>query len=476
LGLVTAAALAAAFAAVAAGAPTGVTATPVARIRFPDRGFLISLPSTRLLSAGDISVHENGQLVTGLSVTPVSSAKESLGTVVVLDTSNSMHGRPLADALAAISRFAAQFSSGQEKIGLLTFNSKWRLVQPPSASADLTAALGQVSGTREGTHIYDALGAALDVVQKTKLAATSILLLSDGADTGSSLTSTALITRARRMQVRIFTVGLHSAAFDPVPLRRLANETGGTFGEATSSAALSPIFASLGHRLASEYLLRYRSQANPGAAVVVTLQIRGLGLSTLTYTSPKAGAVSPFHRSIMQRFWASIGSLVLVSLLVAALAGFVVAAALGRRPSNIGKRIAEFATLVSKKSKVEEKQLLSSRLLGGTERSLAQTQWWARFREELEIANIKLSAEQVLGLAVVGTLLVGLVLYSIAPVFSIFGLLVPMVVLGYCRRGLRKIRWAFESQLPDNLQVLASALRAGHSFVGALSVVSADAL
>src|SRR5207247_2204895 len=30
-------------------------------------------------------------------------------------------------------------------------------------------------------------------------------------------------------------------------------------------------------------------------------------------------------------------------------------------------------------------------------------------------------------------------------------------------------------QLPDNLQVLASALRAGHSFVGALSVVAADA-
>jgi tight adherence protein B len=64
----------------------------------------------------------------------------------------------------------------------------------------------------------------------------------------------------------------------------------------------------------------------------------------------------------------------------------------------------------------------------------------------------------------------------IAPIFSIFALLVPGLVLGYCRREIRKIRWAFESQLPDNLQVLASALRAGHSFVGALSVVGADAL
>jgi tight adherence protein B len=35
-------------------------------------------------------------------------------------------------------------------------------------------------------------------------------------------------------------------------------------------------------------------------------------------------------------------------------------------------------------------------------------------------------------------------------------------------------RQLFASQLPDNLQVLASALRAGHSLVGALSVVVED--
>jgi tight adherence protein B len=43
------------------------------------------------------------------------------------------------------------------------------------------------------------------------------------------------------------------------------------------------------------------------------------------------------------------------------------------------------------------------------------------------------------------------------------------------RRKLKSVRDDFAEQLPDNLQVLASALRAGHSFVGALSVVAADA-
>ena len=42
-------------------------------------------------------------------------------------------------------------------------------------------------------------------------------------------------------------------------------------------------------------------------------------------------------------------------------------------------------------------------------------------------------------------------------------------------RRVERQRQAFAEQLPDNLQVLASALRAGHSLVGALSVVVDDA-
>jgi tight adherence protein B len=45
-------------------------------------------------------------------------------------------------------------------------------------------------------------------------------------------------------------------------------------------------------------------------------------------------------------------------------------------------------------------------------------------------------------------------------------------LIGRRVRGQRK---QFEDQLPDNLQVIASAMRAGHSFAGALSVVVEDA-
>jgi len=56
-------------------------------------------------------------------------------------------------------------------------------------------------------------------------------------------------------------------------------------------------------------------------------------------------------------------------------------------------------------------------------------------------------------------------------IFAVFAFAIPWGVRSLLKRKLRKKRDAFSEQLPDNLQVLASGLRAGHSLVGALSLV-----
>ena len=50
----------------------------------------------------------------------------------------------------------------------------------------------------------------------------------------------------------------------------------------------------------------------------------------------------------------------------------------------------------------------------------------------------------------------------------------PLVARALCARA-RKVRDGFADQLPETLQVLSSALRAGHSFSASLTVVAADA-
>jgi tight adherence protein B len=63
----------------------------------------------------------------------------------------------------------------------------------------------------------------------------------------------------------------------------------------------------------------------------------------------------------------------------------------------------------------------------------------------------------------------------VAGIISLIGLAVPFAVRGLIMYKIDRKRRAFSDQLPDNLDVVASGLRAGHSLVGGLSLVVNDA-
>jgi Flp pilus assembly protein TadB len=58
-----------------------------------------------------------------------------------------------------------------------------------------------------------------------------------------------------------------------------------------------------------------------------------------------------------------------------------------------------------------------------------------------------------------------------APVLALLGLTAPLIARALIRRKVKAVREEFADQFPGSLQVLASALRSGHSFNGALGVV-----
>src|SRR5206468_465376 len=97
--------------------------------------------------------------------------------------------------------------------------------------------------------------------------------------------------------------------------------------------------------------------------------------------------------------------------------------------------------------------------------------WWPKLVHDMEIAQIGITPAQLATFAALGTLVSMAALALVAPLLAAFGLAVPLVARSVVSRKLRRVRIAFDDQLPDALQVLASALRAGHSFVGSLAVV-----
>jgi tight adherence protein B len=137
----------------------------------------------------------------------------------------------------------------------------------------------------------------------------------------------------------------------------------------------------------------------------------------------------------------------------------------------------QLARFVSVGPSIEQESPQRVGLLTKLEGSVEDHPRWKRFRQELDVAQIETPAIQIaLGTAIATVLaatLLGLItgLAILAPV----ALLIPLVVRSEISRRLRHRRTEFADQLSDNLQVVASAIRAGHSMVGAFSVVVEEA-
>ena len=92
------------------------------------------------------------------------------------------------------------------------------------------------------------------------------------------------------------------------------------------------------------------------------------------------------------------------------------------------------------------------------------------------MAQIKRQPTHMIWASVILGLALGLVLgVLVAPIWFFTALVPPVALNLYVRNRARKVRKLFAEQLPENLDVLASALRAGHSLAGAMGVVADEA-
>ena len=450
--------------------------TPIARLPFPERGFVVDLNARAQIGRRQVHVSENGRPIRSFTFLPTADASAArFGVVLVIDASESMRGKPFAAALAAARSFVAHAQTN-EKIGVVAFNRVPTVViAPTSDPRAVTRALRRPPKLAHGTQIYDAVARALALLRRANVLSGSIVVLSDGADTGSSAFEETVATQARKAHVRVFGVGLRSGAFDREALRALASDTGASYAEAPSPANLARVYHDLGLRLASEYLLEYRSRVPPAKHVDVVLTIEGIGSATLAYVAPKPAGLGPFHPSLLDRFWRSPLAPFLIVLLTAGLLGVAPVMVLRGSRSNVLERLGGFVSIGKKTEERPQRKALTEALVASTERSLGNTRWWPRFVEELEIAGIGIPPGQIVVATAIAAILVGFVLGLVSPIFGFFGLGVVFVVRMLISKKLNAVRDAFAEQLPDTLQVLASAMRAGHSFVGALAVVVADA-
>jgi len=478
--LAAAVAVAAAGQARSAGKP-GIGITEAGGSAFPVKSFILTLPSSASLHAAQVQVTENGQAATDVQLVPANAnGAAHFGVVLVVDASDSMGGKPIAGAMAAARAFAAHRAPAQE-LAFVAFNDKEQVVLPFTRSdAAIGAALDKSPQLAYGTHIYDAVTTAVQLLRAAHVDSGSVVLLSDGADLGSKTSLAAAVSAARASDIRIFTVGLRSRFFDRSTLQQLALDTGGSYAEASEAnpSQLTPLYNRLGIQLASEYVLRYRSLAGPQETVRVAVHVAGIsGTARARYRTPALAAAppaAPYHRSLLNRMILSPITAVFVVLLCALLVGFAIASVIRPRRSQVQRRMSEFVTLASAQDLDPDARGRRAILLEGAEHSLQSQVWWTRFKDELEIAQITTPAIQIVA-GTIAASLGALAVITVATGSLLFGVpalvVIPLAVRTYCKRKLNARRREFGIQLPDSLQIIASALRAGHGLAASLSVV-----
>ena len=464
----------------AAGAQVELRLAETGGTTFPDRSYVLTLPEGTSLDETRVTVLENGEVVEGLSVIPVGEAAEGeLGVVLVIDASNSMRGAAIVGAVEAARAFAEQRSPNQ-LVAIIAFNRKPTVVLPFTADQEeIEAALTRPPALAGKTHVYDAVDAALAMLREAAVAAGSVVVLSDGSDTGSAIAPADVAARARADGVRVFSVGLRSKGHDFAALETLASEAGGTYSEAASSDDLARVFDELGARLASEYLVRYHSPSKPESEVHVSVRVDGFeGIASSVYTSPALDTTPrpPYRRSLAEQFWQSPAGMVAVAAVCALITGLVLTAVLRPRRRTLRRRMAEFVSLPVPRRNDEESARKAELVLSQAEKSFERTRWWTRFKQELELGEVAIAPIQIVAWTAVGTAAAAFLLFALVgtPLVVPVALVVPLFVRAQVKRRVERQRRLFADQLPDNLQVLASALRAGHSLVGALSVVVED--
>ncbi len=170
----------------------------------------------------------------------------------------------------------------------------------------------------------------------------------------------------------------------------------------------------------------------------------------------------------------STGAIV-ISVVCGLLLGLAVLLAVTRR-TDVSRRVGEFVS-TGTGSELNAHSLIERALGDKQSRTISRSPFLTRLKLELEVAEVPIGLDQILVALGLVTVLVGYLLVTEvnSPLAAPLALLVPGAAYFGLQMKANRQRRAFGDQLPDNLQVIASAMRAGQTFVGSLQAVVDDA-
>jgi tight adherence protein B len=422
------------------------------------------------------AITENNQPVAGLQ-------EQNLGKIkaisTLIDRSQSMRGKPLADAIAAARTFVGK-KNGSDELAVIAFGSKPLTLSPFStASLDATEALAGVSADKvQGTALYDAIVIAARQLKTNELPGRVIVVLTDGADRGSKHTIDQAIAAAREANAAVYAIGIEGTGFSPDPLTAIADKTGGKYYGASSTSALAAVYARIADTLKRTWRVQYLTASRPGDRIHVEAAVVGHGTATSGLSIPGTAPTEPAPSKIVPKGAYGPGGPLGVAVVVAFL---VLLASLlmlkGMRGSWVRSRISVHVgetRVTSKAARKERRSEMLHNVFRLTEKLFGQLAVWRRIAKMLERADVPLRTVEFFWIeigAVVVAFMFTMIVGASIPFMLLFVIVAGSIPYAVVWMKMRKRIRTFEDQLPDLLITIAASLKAGHSFKQGLQAV-----
>lgn len=448
---------------------------------------LVDVPAGIETDLGGVSATLDGTDLDATATATVDGSVVKRTTVLAIDTSRSMRdGGRFAAAKEAASTYL-QTVPPDVAIGIVTFDTAVATALEPTTDRGAAQAVIDGLALRKDTLLYDGLVAAVaaagDVGQRT------VLVMSDGADTGSNATLDDVVSAVEDNATSVHIVGLDLAERQLAPLRTIAQAGKGDVITSTGTA-LADEFASQAEALADQVLVTAPLPAGFDAAVanvVVTLPTSGEPVVARAL-APIQEASTPDLPDALPTItdeggWTAPDWLLWIGLAVLGV-GLVAAAMLlvppPPAPMSIADRVTAYSTRTSGLELKPESKPASEPVLdqakaaaaGVLERNSALNE---RLTRKLGAAGSEFKPSEWL-LVHIGVvfaaglfgLLVGQGSIILGLIFMFVGVFLPPLYLRF-KAGRR--RRAFDSALPEVLQLISGALSAGLSLAQAVDTV-----
>jgi Ca-activated chloride channel family protein len=213
-------------------------------------------------------------------VTQFTTERVPVSFGILLDISDSMFGRRIQESRDAIEQFIRDRLDSEDEYAILGFNHQHRVLTAWTTDRRAAArVLGPVipSGS---TAIYDAVVAALPLVEQRTRQRAALVIISDGADTASDANMRQVRSALIRSEAFVYAIAIDPVGMPAINTRvnlpalaELTDQSGGRTLVVRSTSDTLAALAEIAEELDNQFLLGYMPPT-PGDGAFHSIRVR----------------------------------------------------------------------------------------------------------------------------------------------------------------------------------------------------------